>query len=157
MSLESIRGYVEVNPELTTAGQPNDEQMAEMAECGYRAVINLGLMDKRYCLQDEAGLARRLGMAYHHIPVEFTNPTQSDLARFFEVMDACLPERTFAHCAANYRVSCFVGLYGRSRWGWSAERAQKLMAKVWTPDEVWTRFIRQWELEQGHALQGATP
>jgi protein tyrosine phosphatase (PTP) superfamily phosphohydrolase (DUF442 family) len=157
MSLESIRGYVEVNPELTTAGQPSEAQLAEIADRGYRTVINLGLMDKRYCLPDEAGLAHQLGMSYHHIPVEFTQPRQSDIARFFDVMDASLPERTFVHCAANYRVSCFVGLYGRSRWGWSTERAQDLMARIWTPDEVWQRLIQAWELEQEHALQGATP
>ena len=78
-------------------------------------MVNLGLLDPRYCLTDEAGSVAALGLAYHHIPVDFNAPQAEDLLRFFAVMDGAQDQKVFVHCAANYRVSSFVALYGEAR------------------------------------------
>jgi len=142
MSMEDIKNLVVVSPHLATAGQPSAEQLGAVATEGYQLVINLGLMDKRYCLDDEAGLVGALGMDYHHIPVEFASPRLSDLSAFFAIMDANAGRRILVHCAANYRVTCFVALYGRMRWGWTETQAAELIARVWQPDQVWKDFMR---------------
>lgn len=84
-----------------------------------------------------------LGLAYHHIPVSFQAPNLDDLRRFFAVMDGSRGRRVFAHCAANKRVSCFVALYGRTRWDWSDADAEACIRSIWEPDEVWAAFIAQ--------------
>ena len=61
--------------------------------------------------------------------------------RFFEVMDSHKDRRVWVHCAANMRITAFVGLYRRVREGWSEERAFALLREVWQPDEVWSQFI----------------
>ena len=50
--------------------------------------------------------------------------------------------RVFVHCSANMRVSAFTFLYQVlcERVG-VAEAARDLYA-IWTPNEVWDRFIR---------------
>ena len=141
MPLEDIRNFLQVDARLATAGQPTVEQLREIAEAGYRAVINLGLLDPRYCLPDEAALAASLGLAYHHIPVQFDSPRREEFDAFAAVMDASADRPTFVHCAANYRVSAFVALYGELRWGWTPAAADAHIRRVWAPNETWQAFL----------------
>lgn len=143
MALDDIKNFIAVTDRLGTAGQPSEAQLRDVAGAGFDVVVNLGLLDPRYCLADEAGTVASLGLAYHHIPVEFTAPQDEDLQRFFDVMDAARDHKVFVHCAANYRVSSFVALYAESRLGWSAEQADAHMRRVWEPNDTWTRFIAE--------------
>jgi protein tyrosine phosphatase (PTP) superfamily phosphohydrolase (DUF442 family) len=141
MSTQDIKNLVVVSDLLATAGQPTEEQLRALAGEGYQVVINLGLMDPRYCLADEAALARACGLQYHHIPVEFSAPRHTQLAQFFALMDENAERKVLVHCAANYRVTGFVALYGIARWGWTRERADAFITQVWTPDPTWRAFI----------------
>ena len=141
MAIHGIRNFIDVSPNLSTAGQPSEDQLRELARAGFEVVINLGLLDPRYCLANEQGLVESLGMGYRHIPVDFTAPQSRDLEDFFTVMDASHDKKVFVHCAANYRVSSFVGLYGQTRLGWSADQADAHIRRVWEPNDTWTSFI----------------
>ena len=122
MSISEIYNVVEVNDRLITAGQPTEEQLRAAAADDIDTIINLAPGDSRSALPDEAALVRTLGMTYHHIPVAWDNPTEADFAAFEEVMTALPPEsRTLLHCAANFRVSAFYGLYGITQLGWSID------------------------------------
>ena len=140
-SLQDVRGYLEVTPTLLTAGQPSEQQIESMPALGFRHVINLGLQDPRYCLPDEAGLVTSLGMRYMHIPVDFNAPDSASLQQFFSELDACAAEKVLVHCAANYRVSCFVALYAQARWQWPQERASHLIDQIWAVNETWSEFL----------------
>lgn len=107
-------------------------------------VINLALHDDpRYSLRDEAGTVRDFGMQYIHIPVQFSSPTEEDFLAFCAAMDSHDGEKTLVHCAANYRVTAFIGLYRIIRKGWEPEKAWEPMRSVWQPDQVWTTFIAE--------------
>ena len=141
-SAGDIYNYREAAPDLATSGQPSEEQLAAIAESGYDVIINLALHDDpRYSLKDEAASVAKLGLDYIHIPVQFAAPTEGDLARFFDAMDRHRQRRVWVHCAANMRVTAFLGLYRRIREGWPEERAFALLREIWQPDEVWSRFI----------------
>ena len=141
MALEDIRNFIAVSDDLGTAGQPSEAQLREVADAGFEVVVNLGLLDPRYCLPDEAGTVARLGLEYHHIPVDFTAPQAGDLRQFLDAMDAARGKKVFVHCAANYRVSSFVALYGEARLGWTREDADAHIRRVWEPNETWAGFI----------------
>lgn len=141
MAIEDIRNFLAVSEALVTGGQPTEEQLHQIAQAGYEVVINLGLLDPRYCLPDEASLAQSLQLEYHHIPVDFQAPTQQNLNRFYEVMEASAGKKVFVHCAANYRVSSFIALYGQCKLGWTPEQANTHISRIWEPDEVWAQFI----------------
>ena len=143
MAIDDIRNFLPVSEELATAGQPGEEQIREIAQAGFEVVINLGLLDQDYSLADEAGLVRSLGLDYHHIPVDFKAPTREDLGRFFELMQASEGRRVFVHCAANYRVSSFVSLYGQAKLGWPAAQADAHARRLWDLDEVWSNFLEE--------------
>lgn len=140
--LSAIHHHRAVDDTLATSGQPKVEQLALIAEAGYKAIINLALHDDpRYALPDEAGTVRALGLAYVHIPVLFAAPTEEDLLAFFAAMEAHAHEKLWVHCAANYRVTAFLGLYRAIRQGWPTDRAFALMQGMWEPNEVWASFI----------------
>src|SRR4051812_44478084 len=102
-SITQARNFRSVDDSLLTAGQPNEHQLADVADQGCKVVINLALHDDpRYSLADEAGTVRSLGMDYVHIPVQFKAPTEQDLLAFFAAMDSHSGEKMLVHCAANY-------------------------------------------------------
>ncbi|MCB0116943.1 MAG: protein tyrosine phosphatase family protein [Caldilineaceae bacterium] len=141
MSVDAIYNYVVLSEALGTAGQPSQEQMRAVADAGYEVVINLDLPNSRYAITDEPGLVTSLGMAYHNIAVDFANPTVADLRRFVDTLDAQSGKKVLVHCAANYRVSTFISLYGQKRWGWSESEADAHIRRLWEPNEVWAGFI----------------
>lgn len=140
--LQDVRNFRRADDRLITCGQPTEEQLASARAAGVEVIINLALHDDpRYSLADERGSVEALGMAYVHIPVQFAAPTEADLLAFFDAMDSARERHVLVHCAANYRVTAFLGLYRRLRQGWPTEDAFQLMDTVWKPDAVWVRFI----------------
>lgn len=139
----SIYNFRQAGSALATSGQPTEEQLEAIAADGYQVVITLALHDDpRYSLPDEPRSVRALGMDYIHIPVQFGSPTESDLQQFFSAMDARKSQRIWVHCAANMRVTAFVGLYRHLREGQSKADAFALMDDVWQPNAVWSTFIQ---------------
>ena len=155
-SISDIVNYRWVDPMLSACGQPTEEQLRAVAADGFTAVINLTVKDDPRCrtLPDEAGLAHSLGLVYVHIPVEFDAPTEGDLLRFFDAMETHRHERLLVHCAANRRVTTFLGLYRVLRLGWERQHAFALMREIWEPDEAWSAFIEAMLEKQAGA---ATP
>ena len=141
MPIETIANFVPLGDRVGTAGQPNEQELREVAAAGYRAVINLGLLDPRYCLPDEAGLAASLGLLYRHIPVNFDEPTLENFRDFVAAMDEYEDKRVLVHCAANYRVSSFMAVYGEMRLGWTREQADRHARLLWPLNDVWTGFL----------------
>ena len=141
-SIEAIYNYRQADDRVATSGQPDEAELAGIAAAGYTVVINLALHDDpRYSLADEAGTVSALGMIYVHIPVQFTSPTREDLYAFFAAMERHRDAMVWVHCAANKRVSTFVGLYRRLRQGWPQSEAFALQHEVWQPNEIWAHFI----------------
>jgi protein tyrosine phosphatase (PTP) superfamily phosphohydrolase (DUF442 family) len=140
--LDDIYNYRLVDDRLATSGQPSEAQLHAIAGAGYSVIINLALHDDpRYSLADEPGVVAALGLTYVHIPVRFDAPTEGDLLAFFDAMEANRGRRVWIHCAANIRVSAFLGLYRILRQGWEAKAAFELMDGFWQPNAVWATFI----------------
>ena len=142
--LHRIKNFRPVNEHFFTSGQPNEEQLASLQNSGVQVVINLGLHDDpSYSLTDEAGTVQALGMEYIHIPVDFNNPTQQNLTDFITWMKIHENKHTLVHCAANYRVSAFLGLYLHKEKGWLVEDAFAQLYSLWTPNAVWEKFVKE--------------
>ncbi len=150
-----IYNFRAVDESLVTSGQPTVPQLESLAQAGFNAVINLALHDQpRYSLPDEAGTVAGLGMKYVHIPVQFESPTEANLLAFFDAMDAERGRKVLVHCAANMRVTAFLGLYWRIRLGWAEEQAFRLMGTVWHPNEMWAEFMTAMIAKHGAQQKG---
>ena len=143
MSTQEITNYIKVDDQLVTGGQPTVEQLKAAALEGFTAVINLGMLDPRYALEDEAGLAASLGLAYYHVPVPWNNPRASDFLAFEAVMRQIPAGKTLLHCAANFRATAFYSLYALKNLGWSEAQADAFREPIWkaSHEPVWEHFI----------------
>jgi len=154
MSTEEIFNYVKVNDQLSTAGQPTEDQLRDAAAEGFTTIINLAPVNPPYTPPDEAGLARELGLTYVYIPVAWNNPTDADFAAFEQAMDEMTGGRTLIHCAANFRVTAFYSLYAQKRLGWSAAEADAFRTRIWAGSDypVLEADVarKRAEIEQGH-------
>jgi uncharacterized protein (TIGR01244 family) len=156
MSVDEIYNARVIDDRLVTSGQPTEEQLRAVAAAGFDTVVNLAPHDGASALPDEAGLTQALGLAYHHLPVVFANPTEGDFAAFERIMSELPPDsRTLVHCAANFRVSAFYGLYAIKHLGWTAEQAAAFRAPIWDGSDypVWDAFIARME----RMIAGAPP
>jgi len=145
MSTQEIYNYRKVDEHTITGGQPTEEQLQAAAEEGFEHVVNLATFQPGHSLPDEAASVQALGMVYHPTPVEWQDPKLSDFAAFEAVMQRLGEGKTLIHCAANFRVTAFYGLYAMKRLGWTEEQAEAFMASVWAGSRypVWEAFIRQ--------------
>ena len=150
MAVQEIFNYVKVNEQVSTAGQPTEDQLRDLAADGFTAIINLAPVNPPYTPADEAGLARSLGMAYVHIPVGWGNPTDADYDAFVQAMNRLAGQKLLIHCAANFRVTAFYSLYARRHLGWSAEQAAAFRSQIWAGSDypIWEAFIAQ-RMERG--------
>ena len=141
--MNSVYNYRQVSNTLACSGQPREGQLPLIAAEGYRVIINLGLAEGKYALTNESASVEQLGMAYHHIPVQFDNPLTDDVVAFFRLMDQHKSDKTWVHCAANYRASAFTGLYLFSTGQLDEDGMLLFIEEVWQPDPVWQQFIEE--------------
>lgn len=141
-SLESIYNFLQLSDSIATAGQPTAEQFSAVKTSGYQVVVNLAPSTSPKYLSNEQQIVEGLGMGYIHLPVVWENPTVEDARQFFKVIEAHKQEKIFVHCAANMRVSAFMYLYRRLREGRSDAEAKLDLERIWTPNEIWQKFIQ---------------
>ena len=136
-----ITNWRRLDARTTTSGQPTEAQLEAIADLGVTHVVNLALHTHEKALADEAASVTARGMTYTHIPVEFTQPTEADFARFCAVMVKIGEAMVHVHCIANYRVSAFFYRYRRDVLGWAEAAARADMDAIWRPEGVWATFI----------------
>ncbi len=141
--LGDIFNFLPVNDRIVTAGQPSETQLAAAQAAGFTRIINLAPHGLENSLPDEAGVARKLGMEYVHIPVDFKNPTDADFAAFCAALQQTPAQKTLVHCAANMRVSAFMFRYRTQVLGEDRAQAEQDLHRIWKPFGVWAEFIER--------------
>jgi protein tyrosine phosphatase (PTP) superfamily phosphohydrolase (DUF442 family) len=143
MALNDILNFVQLTPRVGTSGQPTPAQLQEIAEAGYRAVVNLALPTSDNAIADEGGVVTRLGLGYFQIPVLFDAPKLEELRTFIGLMRVLEDRPVWVHCAMNLRVSAFMYHYLRADLGLPEAEARSPMLERWAPrmDTVWQAFL----------------
>jgi protein tyrosine phosphatase (PTP) superfamily phosphohydrolase (DUF442 family) len=146
-TMDAIFNFLRIDERTLTGGMPTADQLRATAAEGVTAVINLATDNPDHSLADEAGLARELGMAYVHIPVDWGNPTDDDFAAFVKAMHDHRDDTLLIHCVANFRVTAFYSLYALRHLGWPAEQAAALRDRIWAGSDypVWVAFVARLE------------
>jgi protein tyrosine phosphatase (PTP) superfamily phosphohydrolase (DUF442 family) len=124
---------------------PTAEQLRDAPNHGVQVVINLAPHDAKDALENEAELAKSLGLKYVNVPVVWDAPTKGALDRFMDAMDENHGKVIFVHCEANYRASAFVAIYRVARLGWKEENAFAPMRAIWNENDypVWKAFMEK--------------
>lgn len=145
MGVEASDNFRRVSDTVTTSGRIAPDVLAGLRAEGYDVVVNLLPDTSEQATRNEAAIVAEQGLTYVHLPVDFAAPTREELEAFVEVMDAHDGKTIHVHCAANYRVSVFYGLYAVRRGAWSPDEARQHIRGLWPdgPDPVWSDFIAE--------------
>ncbi|MAZ86237.1 MAG: hypothetical protein CL693_01205 [Cellvibrionaceae bacterium] len=146
MSIEDSYNFKAINPALTTSGVVSEEQLRQLSAQGYRQLINLLPNGSEYSTNNEQHLVESQKITYVYIPVDFSNPTPADYQAFADAMIANSNLKTHIHCAANYRVSAFFGIYAHQQLNWSPEQVRQHIESLWKPEEhaAWRALLQQY-------------
>ena len=139
----TIYNFLAVSSGLYTAGQPLEEELSQLTALGVHTVINLGLHNTEYALENEAAALHSLNMDYVHIPVLWEFPHREELVLFFSCMKKINKRTVLLHCAANKRVSIFLALYRRLILQESRATVDASIASIWVPNSNWLSFLEK--------------
>ena len=130
-----------ISQRLLSCGQMMPSDLSLLANHGYNVVINLSDYKTFQPDFNEKAAVESCGLIYYHVPVDWQQPRQTDLDRFFKIMETHRNQKTLVHCIANKRASVFVALYRMEMEGIDYEEAMRTVFEVWKPDLAWTNFI----------------
>ncbi|MDM9382455.1 protein tyrosine phosphatase family protein [Chlorogloeopsis sp. ULAP01] len=92
-----------INDELTVSGQVTAEQLYEVANEGFKSVMNLRSPDEKGFLTDEEQQAKALGLHYVNIPVKVDTLTEEQTTKILKEIDE-LPKPALIHCGTTMRA-----------------------------------------------------
>ena len=143
MSIEESYNFRRIDERMTTSGLVSPEQLSSLHGEGYDAVINLLPDSYEHAVPEEERIVRNQGIEYVYVPVDFDAPASADLDAFADAMDARASQKIHVHCAANYRVSAFYGLYAQGRGLWTEGEADEFIRSIWNPAgfPAWATFM----------------
>jgi uncharacterized protein (TIGR01244 family) len=156
MGIEQSFNFRRVSARLTTSGLVAVDQLHELRDEGYDAVINLKPDVEAEIGADEGRILADQGIDYMYIPVDFDAPTHADFEAFAAALDAHAEQKVHVHCAANYRVTAFYGIYAVGCGLWTEAEADRFVRDIWDPAEfpAWQAFIAD-ERSRIGAVRGA--
>ena len=114
-----------INSDVTVGGQPSREQLEDIANRGFRSVINFrheGEDNQPLSPAEEGEAVESLGLQYLHIPVSGDSLSPEIVDRFRRRY-ADLPKPVFAHCKAGTRAGAMVMMHVASEQGMSGRDA----------------------------------
>lgn len=121
-----MKDQIKISEDITSARQPSEEEIKNLAQQGFKSVINLrtsGEEDQPLSPQEEGELVKRLGMQYLNIPVsskEVPKPEQID--KFRNAVE-CMPKPIYAHCHRGKRSGAFSMIDLALKQGMTGEEA----------------------------------
>jgi uncharacterized protein (TIGR01244 family) len=117
--MEIIR---KINDELAIAGQIAPEQLQQLAQEGYRSVLNLRSSSELGFLSNEQQQAEALGLHYVNMPIEFETTNDEIATKLFQQINQ-LSKPTLVHCDTGIRSAAIVLMHIAVRQGATLKQA----------------------------------
>ena len=140
--MQKILNCIKINELIVTSGQPKVEEFEIIAKDDFEVVINLSMYKTSNSIENENKIVTDLNMSYFHIPVNFENPTLSDLKLFLNILQALGANKVWIHCSKNYRVSAFMYVYHKYILKTSFEQIDLSIFEIWNPSAKWQEIMK---------------
>lgn len=116
-----------INDELAIAGQITLEQLKQIADEGYKSVINLRLSDETDLLANEQEKTELLGLYYVNFPTIPEDLNHQSTLQIYQTITE-LPKPILIHCDNSIRSAAIALLYICIKQGVTFEKAlQKII------------------------------
>lgn len=119
----------EITNELAIAGQPTFDELQQLAEDGYRSVVNLRSPDETGFLEEERQRIEYLGLRYVNLPIQIRNLNLDHLIPVIQTL-VSVPKPTLVHCDNGIRSSIVVLVQIAIEQGIRAEDALQRVEKL---------------------------
>ncbi|MBE8988892.1 beta-lactamase hydrolase domain-containing protein [Nostoc sp. LEGE 12450] len=117
-----------INDQLAIAGQVTPDQLKQIADEGYKSVLNLRLPDETGLLADEHEKTEFLGLYYVNFPTKTEDINHQSMLQIYQAIVE-LPKPTLIHCDNSIRSAAIVLLYIAIKQGITFEKAlQKVIS-----------------------------
>jgi len=140
--MQKILNYIKINELIATSGQPKVEEFEIIANEGFEVVINLSVYKTSNSIENENKIVTDLNMSYFHIPVNFENPSSSDLKLFLNVLQSLGANKVWIHCSKNYRVTAFMYVYHKYILNTPFENVDLSIFDIWSPTLPWQTLMK---------------
>jgi uncharacterized protein (TIGR01244 family) len=111
-----------INDELTVAGQITPEQLPQLAEEGFKSVLNLRSPEEEGFWPDEQHQVESIGLHYFNLPVKVDSLTEEQTDAVLQQIDA-LSKPALIHCAVSMRAGAMALMNVATRQGLTLEQA----------------------------------
>jgi uncharacterized protein (TIGR01244 family) len=111
-----------INDQLAIAGQITPDQLKQIADEGYKSVLNLRLPDETGLLADEQEKTEFLGLYYVTFPTKTEDINYQSMLQIYQTIVE-LPKPTLIHCDNSIRSAAIVLLYIAIKQGITFEKA----------------------------------
>ncbi|OUL18586.1 hypothetical protein BV378_36595 [Nostoc sp. RF31YmG] len=113
-----------INNDLSIGGQIDPEELKQLADEGYKSVLNLRSPDEQGFQDSEELDIQLLGLQYAHLPTKITEINPQNALQVFQKITE-LPKPTLIHCDSAVRAIAMVLMYIATKQGMSLEEAFK--------------------------------
>lgn len=93
-----------ISDEFSAGGQPTSEDLKQLADQGFKSVVNLRSLDETGALVDEQQQAEAAGLQYVNVPVKSTEANGELTAKVLAEVEQ-LPTPVYFHCGVGGRAS----------------------------------------------------
>jgi protein tyrosine phosphatase (PTP) superfamily phosphohydrolase (DUF442 family) len=122
-SIPGVPRFVRVDDRVARGGQPTAEGLRNLADAGFRTIVDLRGKDERW--KDEKKLAEALGIKYVNVPMQgMHTPHDRQIARALKALADERAGPVFVHCKRGAdRTGVVIACYRMEHDGWSNREA----------------------------------
>ena len=122
--IPGISTFAQVETTIACGGSTKPEAIREIANMGFKSVINLRLASEQGAQVEEEGTAvKAAGMKYVHLPFDAQNPDAHLIDNFIAAVTAPANQPAYVHCAAGGRAASLWMVKRVLADGWDEQRA----------------------------------
>ena len=105
-----MQNEIRVNDQLTVAGQPLAEEFRQIAQRGFKSVLNLRSSDEEGFLKVEPQRVEEAGLRYAHIPVKASSINDDLTHRVLQEIRQT-PKPALIHCRSGLRSGAMTMMF----------------------------------------------
>jgi protein tyrosine/serine phosphatase len=146
ISIAGVRNAGKVSDHLYRGSQPSLNELPALKKLGVTIIIDLRA-ESPQTAREERSRVEALGMRFRRIPIGgFSNPTNSDLLHFFQILHESPSQTVFVHCEfGKDRTGVMIAAYRIAFEHWSSDQALSEMMQFgfnhsWHPSMI--TFVR---------------
>jgi protein tyrosine/serine phosphatase len=145
ISIPGVHNAGKINEHLYRGSQPSLTEISQLKKLGVTTVIDLRA-EAPQTAREEGKRVEALGMHFQRIPIGgFSNPSNADLIRFFQILRVSPSQTVFVHCEfGRDRTGIMIAAYRIAFEHWSSDQALSEMMQFgfnhsWHPSMI--RFV----------------